>query len=165
MGAGIEMTPRRQLAARALVLVALAGAARADVNASVVVSAEPAALVVETDLRATLNIEVGTEVTPSVTASVGRVENVRALGGGRFTADYLPPREAYPQVAIVAVLSGERCGWTSIPLVGQGVAIARSVPESTCWRRGPPRRPMRPRRSRSSRSRSPPGACRSRGRA
>ncbi len=124
------MTPRRQLAARALVLVALAGAARADVNASVVVSAEPAALVVETDLRATLNIEVGTEVTPSVTASVGRVENVRALGGGRFTADYLPPREAYPQVAIVAVLSGERCGWTSIPLVGQGVAIARSVPGS-----------------------------------
>lgn len=122
------MTRRRSAGAALAALVALApGASRAEVDGRVVVRAEPATLVLASEARAALEIDTGTEVLPAVTANVGRVENVRALGAGRFAADYLPPPEAYPQVAIVAALAGDRCGWVSIPLVGHGVAVAHSV--------------------------------------
>jgi hypothetical protein len=127
------MTRSRSAAASATVAVLLAlaaGASRADVDARVAVRAAPATLVLASGARATLEIDAGTEAPPAVSVNVGRVENVRALGGGRFAADYLPPREAYPQIAIVAALAGDRCGWTSIPLVGRGIAVARSVPRS-----------------------------------
>jgi hypothetical protein len=127
------MTRRRSAAASAATaaLVALsAGASRADAEGRVTVRADPATLVLASEARASLEIEAGGEALPVVTANVGRVQNVRALGGGKFAADYLPPREAYPQVAMVAALAGDRCGWASIPLIGSGVAVARSVPGS-----------------------------------
>ncbi len=119
---------RARDAARAmLALLALAGAARADAP---IVRATPARIVLGTDARAALEIEAGTEDLPVVHASAGRVENLRALGGGRFTADWVAPAEAYPRVAVVGVLAGGRCAFVSIPLVGHGLAIARSAPRS-----------------------------------
>ena len=63
-----------------------------------------------------------------MTASVGRIENLRPAGAGRFAAEYVPPADAHPQVAIVSARSGNRWGWTAIPLSGRGMAVARSAP-------------------------------------
>jgi hypothetical protein len=95
-----------------------------------VLHADPPSLVLGRGAGATIAIEAGAEALPRVTANVGLIENVRALGGGRFAADYLPPTEAHPQVAIVAASSAGRWGWTAIPLWGRGLAIARSAPHA-----------------------------------
>jgi hypothetical protein len=95
-----------------------------------VLRAEPPSLVLGTGAGATIVIDAPAEGLPRVTANVGRVENLRALGAGRFAVDYRPPESAYPQVAIVAASSGERWGWTSIALWGRGLATARSAPRT-----------------------------------
>jgi hypothetical protein len=59
---------------------------------------------------------------------VGALAGLRAAGPGRAVAEYLPPPDARPQVAIVAAACGARHGWTQIPIVGRGVAIARTAP-------------------------------------
>ncbi len=92
--------------------------------------AEPAALVLGAGARATVSLVAPCETPPRVSASVGRVGAVRALGGGRFELDYAPPETAYPQVAIVAAASCDRWGWVPIPLSGRGVAVAHASPHS-----------------------------------
>jgi hypothetical protein len=114
----------------AAVLALAGGAARADGSAPLVVRTTPGTLLLGTDRGAVVEVDGAGDARLVVRASVGGIENVRPLGEGRFAADYVPPPEAFPQIAIVAVLAGERCGWTSIPLVGHGVARARSVPGS-----------------------------------
>lgn len=94
------------------------------------VRAEPASLVLGAGARATVSLVAPCEAPPRVSANVGRVGAVRALGGGRFELDYAPPETAYPQVAIVAVASCDRWGWVPIPLTGRGVAVARASPHS-----------------------------------
>ncbi len=115
-----------RVGAAATLLLAVPAAAAADT--AVALRARPASLVLGGEARAVLEIDTGGGDPPWVTASVGRIENLRPLGGGRFEADYLPPAEAYPQVAIVAAVAGDRCGFTAIPLSGRGVATARSAP-------------------------------------
>jgi hypothetical protein len=95
-----------------------------------VLRADPPSLVLGTGGGATIVIDAGAEGLPRVTANVGTIENLRALGGGKFAADYLPPRMANPQVAIVAASSAERWGWTAIPLWGRGIATAWSRPHA-----------------------------------
>lgn len=124
------MGPVRSLsscAAAALILAALPPA-RVLCAEPLGVRADPPSLVLGTGRRAAIVIEGAAETPPTVTTSVGRIEGLRPLGGGRFSAEYLPPPQAHPQVAIVAVFSSDRWGWTAIPLAGQGTAIARSAP-------------------------------------
>jgi hypothetical protein len=116
--------------AAAALLLAAAPAPGAGAEPAVTLRARPASLVLGTAARATIEIDAGGGGPPHVTTNVGRIENLRAVAAGRFEADYVPPREAYPQVAIVAAVVGERYGWTSIPLSGRGVATARSAPHA-----------------------------------
>jgi hypothetical protein len=116
--------------AAAVLLLAAAPAPGAGAEPAVTLRARPASLVLGTAARATIEIDAGGGGAPHVTTNVGRIENLRAVDAGRFEADYVPPREAYPQVAIVAAVVGERYGWTSIPLSGRGVATARSAPHA-----------------------------------
>jgi hypothetical protein len=116
-------------AAATLVLVA-AHPLPARGTEPLVLRAEPSALVLAAGARATIEIEAGVEELPIVTANVGRVVNLRAVGGGRFTGEFLPPSTAHPQVAIVAASSAGRWGWTAIPLWGRGLAVARSAPHA-----------------------------------
>ncbi len=128
------MSGHRNAAARwaaAALLLATVPAAGARAEAGLALRARPASLVLGADARATIEIEAGGDAAPQVTTNAGRIENLRAVGAGRFEADYLAPREAYPQVAIVAAIAGERCGWTAIPLSGRGVATARSAPHAS----------------------------------
>lgn len=92
--------------------------------------AEPAVIVLSADARVEVEILAPGDAAPSLTVNVGRVERVRAAGSGRFVAEYLPPAEGHPQVAIIAAVAGDAWGWTVVPLVGRGIAIARSTPRA-----------------------------------
>lgn len=98
-------------------------------------AADPAQLVLGRDPFAELRISAPAEVEElSVTASTGKVENVRRLPAGGFAARYRPPAERYPQVAILAAVgrtgAGTVDGWLAVPLAGQGDARVRGEPGS-----------------------------------
>jgi hypothetical protein len=78
--------------------------------------------------RVALRVEGCDGAEPVLSASAGSVVGVRTVGPGRAVADYVPPPEARPQVAIVVAACGTRYGWTPIPIVGRGIAIARTQP-------------------------------------
>jgi hypothetical protein len=81
----------------------------------------------ETELRIELDAE-ATEL--QVLASRGEVGPVTRVSPGVFRATYVPPRQTYPQVAILAAVAqgprGVMDGWTVLPLWGQGVAEVRT---------------------------------------
>ena len=110
--------------AAAALLAAPAAAAEAGLSLRV----EPERLVLGPDARAAIELTGVGDAPPSVSVNVGRVEGLRATGAGRFVAEYVPPAARHPQVAIIAVSAGDAWGWTVIPLVGRGLAIARSAP-------------------------------------
>lgn len=118
--------PLARAGAAALLLVA--SATRAEPGEALAVHAEPATLLLRHDARATVFVDSGTSSPPTLSASVGRIEDVLPLGDGRYAASYVPPSEAYPQVALVIAMTGERFGHVAIPLVGRGLAVARASP-------------------------------------
>lgn len=122
------MPGRAVLASCAAAALLAAPAAAAEGGLSL--RAEPDRLVLGPDMRAAIEIEGSGDVPPTVTVNVGRVERLRPVARGRFVAEYVPPAERHPQVAIVAASSGDAWGWTAIPLVGRGLAIARSAPHA-----------------------------------
>lgn len=124
----------------ALLAVALAGAAPASVRAHdpaggppLQVIADPAQLVLGRDAGADLRIGAPDDVKDvSITASAGRVEDVRRLPSGGFSARFVAPAGRVPQVAIVAAVGrtgrGTVDGWVAIPCSGQADARVRSTP-------------------------------------
>jgi hypothetical protein len=74
----------------------------------IAIAAEPASLLAGQGQRAVLRIRAldaaGRPVTAApiqITANVGRVGPVRALGDGRYRAVFIPPDDPFPQVAIL----------------------------------------------------------------
>jgi len=127
-------------AALAAAALAAAGAVRADEpppagGGPLRVAADPPRLELGRDASAELRVTAPPEVDEvAVTASVGRVEGIRRLPGGGFTARYRPPAERVPQVAIVSAVArthhGFEDGWIAIPLSGEGDARVRAAPGS-----------------------------------
>jgi hypothetical protein len=126
---GLHDSARTAAAAVALVL-SCAAAARTDAS-PLQIRAEPGRLLLGTDPAAMLVIEGGATEAPTFTASVGEVRDVQAVGAGRFKARFLPPREGWPQVAIVTARVGDRFAWTVLPLHGRGVAVAHTRPHAS----------------------------------
>jgi hypothetical protein len=125
------MRLRRRLASLAAAALATSAAPALPARAEpLVLRADPPSLVLGAGARATISIEAPGDALPRVTVNAGRLGEVRALGGGRFEVDYLPPSTSWPQVAIVAASSADRWGWTAVPLSGRGVATARSTPHA-----------------------------------
>jgi hypothetical protein len=141
------MRPPRTLERRHTLLAVLAGvsvtlspvsARAADEPApgsggAVRIAAEPCRLVLGKDGEADLRIWVPPETEDlTVSASAGRVENVRRLPGGGWAARYRPPPERIPQVAFIVALArtpkGVADGWLAVPLSGQGDARVRATP-------------------------------------
>jgi hypothetical protein len=68
-----------------------------------------------------------------ISASVGRIEEIRRLDGGAFAARYVPPPQLFPQVAILAVIGRvggaiASDGWVALPLSGQADLRVRMRP-------------------------------------
>lgn len=118
----------RARAAAAVLALGCAGAVAArPPPALLALRAEPGRLIPGTDRAALLVVEGATEP-PSFTASVGEVRDVRAVGAGRFEARFVPPREGWPQIAIVTARAGDQFAWTALLLHGRGIAVAHTRP-------------------------------------
>jgi hypothetical protein len=97
------------------------------------IRAEPARLELGTEGSAELRVAAPADVRElSFSASAGRVEAVRRLPEGGFTARFRAPAERVPQVAIVAAVartpSRFEDGWIAIPLSGTGDARVPGAP-------------------------------------
>lgn len=121
----------RDSARAAAVALALGWAAAARAGpAPLAIRAEPPRLLLGRDPGATLVVE-GAAEPPTFTTSAGEIRGVRAAAGGRFEARFLPPREGWPQVAIVTAATGDRLAWTVVPLHGRGIAVAQTRPHAS----------------------------------
>jgi hypothetical protein len=109
---------------------ALLAAPAAAAEGGLSLRAEPDRLVLGPGARAAIELESVAGARPSVSVNIGRIEGLRPAGAGRFVAEYVPPAERHPQVAIIAASAGDVWAWTAIPLVGRGLAIARSAPHA-----------------------------------
>ena len=127
MGPGPGLRVSARTAAVVLAIVSSGAAAGGPVPAPLAIRAEPGRLLLGTDRAALLVVEGATEP-PSFTTSAGEVRDIRAVSAGRFEAQFLPPREGWPQVAIVTARAGDRFAWTSVLLHGRGTAIAHTKP-------------------------------------
>src|SRR5919204_3423225 len=76
------------------------------------------------EARATLTIT--SAAMPVLSVNVGAIQNLRRDGPDRWLADYVPPDELFPQVAIVAAVAPDEIAWTALPLCGRGVAEVRT---------------------------------------
>src|SRR5256885_6941347 len=103
----------------ALFAVAMAAALHVD--------AEPRQLELSDEpVRAVLHVR--SQVEPHVSASAGTISNLRREGADVWAADYLPPSESYPQVAVIAATAGGEGAWITLPLSGQGMAVVHTRP-------------------------------------
>ena len=103
----------------ALFAVAMAAALHVD--------AEPRQLELSDEpVRAVLHVR--SQVEPHVSASAGTISNLRREGADVWAADYLPPSESYPQVAVIAATAGGEVAWITLPLSGQGMAVVHTRP-------------------------------------
>ena len=93
---------------------------------AVALSVEPAHVRLGESARALLRVQAALE--PTLSASVGRVEGLRRTEDGIYQADYVPPEEQLPQVAIVTAVAGNDVAWIAIPLWAEGDAVVKTRP-------------------------------------
>ena len=89
-------------------------------------SVEPSLLRLGRDARASVRVQAQEQ--PTLSASVGRLEKLRPDGTGAWVADYVPPDDELPQVAILAAVSGGEIAWRAVPLWGAGDAVVKTRP-------------------------------------
>jgi hypothetical protein len=97
------------------------------IAASLHIGAEPQKLeLVDDSVHAVLHIR--SQVEPRLSASVGTISNLHRESADAWTADYRPPSESYPQIALIAATAEEQLSWTALPLSGQGMAVVHTRP-------------------------------------
>src|SRR4051812_7605914 len=97
------------------------------IAAALHVEAEPRRLELSDEaVRAVLHVR--SRVEPRLSASVGTISNLRRESADAWAADYLPPSESYPQVALIAATASGQLSWTTLPLSGQGMAVVHTRP-------------------------------------
>jgi hypothetical protein len=93
------------------------------------VEVRPATLVLGSGGSARVRVRSG--VAPRLVTSAGRLGPARQVEPGVFEAVLEPPKETYPQLALVAALGPDGVGYAWMPLVGRGVAVARTAPHAS----------------------------------
>jgi hypothetical protein len=89
------------------------------------IEAQPARLELgKSSLRAVVRI--ASKAEPRLSVNVGGLVKLRRDGPESWTAEYVPPRETFPQVAILAAVVDGEVAWTSLPLWGSGVAMVQT---------------------------------------
>ena len=96
--------------------------------AALTVASDPPRVQLGETAKARLRIEAPSE--PRLSASVGRIENLRADGEGRWSADYLPPDDSVPQLALISATAGGEVALFTLPLWGQGDAVVKTRPRA-----------------------------------
>jgi hypothetical protein len=89
-------------------------------------SVEPSLMRRGSDERAMLRVEAAE--TPVVTASIGKIHRLRPAGNGIWEAQYVPPDDGIPQVALLTVVAGGEVAWKAIPLWAEGDAVVKTRP-------------------------------------
>ncbi len=90
------------------------------------ISAEPSLIRIGRDAQAALTIE--SRSVPALSSSAGRVGAPRLTAEGKYAADYFPPDDGQPCVAIVAAVAGGEIAWIAIPIWGEGDAVVKTRP-------------------------------------
>ena len=96
--------------------------------AGLTIASEPPRVQLGETARTRLLIEAPSA--PRLSASTGRIEGLRPAGDGRWEADYLPPDESVPQLAVIAAVAGEEVALFALPLWGQGDAVVKTRPRA-----------------------------------
>ena len=89
-------------------------------------SAEPSLMRLGRDAHAILRVQ--SEVQPELTVSVGRVEAPSRTGEQTWEAQYVPPDDEIPQVAIVMAVAAADVAWIALPLWAEGDALVKTRP-------------------------------------
>jgi len=89
-------------------------------------SAEPSLMRLGRDAHAILRVQ--GEVQPELTVSVGRVEPPSRTGEQTWEAQYVPPDDEIPQVAIVMAVAAGDVAWIALPLWAEGDAVVKTRP-------------------------------------
>jgi len=96
--------------------------------AGVTIASDPPRVQLGETAKARLRVQAPSE--PRLSASVGRIENLRAAGDGRWEADYLPPDDSVPQLALISATAGGEVALFTLPLWGQGDAVVKTRPRA-----------------------------------
>jgi len=96
--------------------------------ASLTIASDPPRVQLGETAKARLRIQSPSE--PRLSASTGRIENLRPAGDGRWEADYLPPDDSVPQLALIVATAGEEVTLFTLPLWGQGDAVVKTRPRA-----------------------------------
>lgn len=67
---------------------------------------------------------------PRLVTSAGTLGPLRETAPGIYEAELRPPAATYPQLALVAAIGEDGVAFSCLPLVGRGVAIARTDPHA-----------------------------------
>lgn len=126
-------SPSASLAALVAATLSAAPAFAAGPAQALRFAVEPSPVVLGRDAEALLRIEAPADATGlDLQVSVGAVEQIRRVGEGRWEARYLPPKQRFPQLAVLAAVAatprGAQHGWTALPLHGQGAAEVKTRP-------------------------------------
>jgi hypothetical protein len=89
-------------------------------------SVQPSPMRLGEDARAKVRIECAVE--PAMAASVGRIEGLRRTGEASWEADYLPPDEELPQVALLTAVAAGEVAFAAVPLWASGDAVVKTRP-------------------------------------
>ncbi|MFN2547350.1 MAG: hypothetical protein ABR567_07965 [Myxococcales bacterium] len=93
---------------------------------AIAIQAEPSRLELGKGSRAILHVESATQ--PRLSVNAGTIRALREESPGRWVAELVPPRQAFPQVALVAAVAGGELAWIAIPLSGRGTAEVHTRP-------------------------------------
>src|SRR5438309_8175191 len=93
--------------------------------APVRIEAAPSQLVLGKDV-AHAALTIASRTRPRLSTNVGEVRKLRLDAPDTWVAEYVPPVELFPQIAIVAAVADEEVAWVAISLFGQGVAEVRT---------------------------------------
>jgi hypothetical protein len=91
---------------------------------AVTLSSKPQFLRPDTDARAVVHIQCDSE--PQLSVNAGHFEKLHRVADDAFEADYLPPEEPIPRVAIATAVAAGKFGWLAIPLWGAGDALVKT---------------------------------------
>lgn len=96
--------------------------------AAVAIASEPPRVQLGETAKTRLRIRASDE--PRMSASVGRIVKLRSDGTDQWVAEYIPPDDSIPQLALISAIAGGEVAFLTLPLWGQGDAVVKTRPRA-----------------------------------